>query len=184
MSGRLLVVAGPSGVGKSTVVSWVKANAPEVWVSVSMTTRQLRAGEEHGREYFFVDRSEFMATVESGEMLEWAEYAGNLYGTPAAPVADRLAAGESVILEIEIQGAAQVKGRFPESTLVFLKPPSWEVLVARLSGRGTESAESMARRLETAERELAAESDFDLSVVCDTVEGTGRALLDLALRPK
>lgn len=179
MTGRLLVVAGPSGVGKSTVVNWVRSNAPSVWVSVSMTTRPMRSGESHGVEYFFVERSEFESTVSSGDMLEWAEYAGNLYGTPAAPVADRLAAGQSVILEIEIQGAAQVKERFPEAILVFLKPPSWEVLVQRLTGRGTETEESIAKRLKVAEIELAAESQFDQSVVCDTVEGAGSALLDL-----
>lgn len=184
MSGKLLVVAGPSGVGKSTVVNWVRANASDVWVSVSMTTRGQRAGETHGVEYFFVDRDEFLATVELGQMLEWAEYAGNLYGTPAEPVADRLAAGQSVILEIEIQGAAQVKARFPEAVLVFLKPPSWEVLVTRLRGRGTEDDESVAKRLAVAEVELAAEGEFDLAVVCDTVEQAGRALLDLAGSPK
>ena len=124
MTANLIVVSGPSGVGKSTVVSEVKANAGDVWVSISMTTRQQRSGETHGVEYFFVSREEFESTVSAGEMLEWAEFAGNLYGTPAQPVSDRLDAGVDVVLEIELQGARQVKARFPQAKLVFLKPPS------------------------------------------------------------
>lgn len=180
MTGNLIVVSGPSGVGKSTVVTEVKAHAGDVWVSVSMTTRTQRQGETHGVEYFFVTRDEFEATVASGEMLEWAEFAGNLYGTPAQPVADRLQAGVDVILEIELQGARQVKARFPQAKLVFLKPPSWDVLVARLTGRGTESEEVIARRLEVAKIELAAESEFDTAVVNHEVKQTAQTLLDFA----
>ena len=180
MSANLIVVSGPSGVGKSTVVKAVKDRAGEVWVSVSMTTRLQREGETHGVEYFFVSRDEFEATVAAGEMLEWAEFAGNLYGTPAQPVADRLEAGTDVILEIELQGARQVKTRFPQAKLVFLKPPSWEVLVDRLTGRGTETAEVIAHRLEVAKIELAAEAEFDYAVVNHEVSDTADTLLDFA----
>jgi guanylate kinase len=180
VSANLIVVSGPSGVGKSTVVKAVKERAGDVWVSVSMTTRAQRAGETHGVEYFFVTREEFEATVASGEMLEWAEFAGNLYGTPAQPVAERLEAGIDVILEIELQGARQVKSRFPQAKLVFLKPPSWEVLVERLTGRGTETPEVIAHRLEVAKIELAAEAEFDSAVVNHEVGQTAETLLDFA----
>jgi guanylate kinase len=178
--GNLVVVSGPSGVGKSTVVKAAKERAGAVWVSVSMTTRPMRSGEEHGREYFFVSREEFLHTVEAGDMLEWAEFAGNLYGTPAAAVEQRLAAGTDVILEIELQGARQVKARFPQAKLVFLKPPSWDVLVSRLTGRGTESPEVIAHRLEVAHVELAAESEFDIALVNHDVIETAETLLDFA----
>lgn len=179
---NLVVVSGPSGVGKSTAVNWVR-NHPEsdLWVSVSMTTRPMRPGETEGVEYFFTDRETFMQTVERGEMLEWAEFAGNLYGTPAEPVAAKLAAGVNVLLEIEIAGARQVKARFPEAILIFLVPPSWDDLVARLTGRGTESPEVIERRLEVAKIELAHESEFDKSVISSTVEETGAELLRFAV---
>lgn len=178
--GNLVVVSGPSGVGKSTVVRWVKANAGNVWVSVSMTTRSIRPGEVEGLDYFFVSRQSFESTVAAGGMLEWAEFAGNLYGTPAQSVEDHLSAGTDVILEIELQGARQVRASFPEALLVFLKPPSWDVLVERLSGRGTETADVISHRLEVAHIELAAESEFDIALVNETVEHTGQTLLDFA----
>lgn len=180
-SANLVVVSGPSGVGKSTVVRWLREHhGSNVWVSVSMTTRTQRPSEVHGEDYFFVDRLEFETTVADGQMLEWAEFAGNLYGTPAEPVAAKLAAGVNVILEIELQGARQVRSRFPEAKLVFLTPPSWEVLVARLSGRGTESDEVIERRLEVARYELSCEAEFDISLMNSTVEDTGRQLLEFA----
>ena len=180
MRGNLVVVSGPSGVGKSTVVRWIKANAGNVWVSVSMTTRALRAGEVEALDYFFVTKDEFEARVAADGMLEWAEFAGNLYGTPSASVEQHLAAGTDVILEIELQGARQVKTKFPEALLVFLKPPSWEVLVDRLTARGTESPEVIAHRLDVAHIELAAESEFDIALVNESVEHTGQTLLDFA----
>ncbi len=180
MTANLIVVSGPSGVGKSTVVAEVKAHAGDVWVSISMTTRAQRHGETHGVEYFFVSRDEFESTVAAGEMLEWAEFAGNLYGTPAQPVSDRLEAGVDVVLEIELQGARQVKARFPQAKLVFLKPPSWDVLVQRLTGRGTESAEVIEKRLEVAKIELAAEAEFDVAVTNHEVKQTAQTLLDFA----
>lgn len=181
MNGNLVVVSGPSGVGKSTVVNYIRTHHPDnLWVSVSMTTRPKRAGETDGVEYFFVNRDDFQSTIDAGDMLEWAEFAGNLYGTPAAPVAEHLAAGKNVILEIELQGARQVKQRFPSSKLIFLKPPSWEELVARLTNRGTESAEVIARRLEVAEYELTREVEFDFAVISSTVEQTAAELLRFA----
>lgn len=180
MSGKLIVVSGPSGVGKSSVVNWVKSHTADVWVSVSMTTRAKRPDEVDGREYFFVTPEKFKSTVDSGQMLEWAEFAGNLYGTPAAPVKSKIDAGSNVILEIELQGARQIRRIFPSAILVFLKAPSWQVLVERLTGRGTESQEVIENRLAVAKIELAAESEFDISLINEDVETTGRELLDFA----
>jgi guanylate kinase len=161
------------------VVSHLRATRPDVWLSVSATTRRPRPGETHGVEYFFVDHAEFARMVEQGELLEYAEFAGNFYGTPRGPVLERLAAGTPVLLEIELQGARQVRASMPEAFLVFLAPPSWDELVRRLVGRGTEPAEVIARRLETARVELAAESEFDARVVNTTVEGAVDQLVDL-----
>lgn len=172
--GRLLVVSGPSGVGKSTVVRALLVEAPEAWLSVSATTRPARPGEVDGVDYFFVDASGFDAMVAGGDLLEWAEFAGNRYGTPRGPVEEHRAAGRPVILEIEVAGARQVRRAVDDALLVFLAPPSWEILSARLLGRGTESEESVVRRLEAARLELAAQDEFDVVVVnaevSDTVE--------------
>lgn len=176
---RLTVLSGPSGVGKSTVVAHLRKAHPEVWLSVSATTRRPRPGERHGVQYFFVDDEEFDKLVANGELLEWAEFAGNRYGTPRRPVLSRLAAGEPVLLEIDLQGARQVRQSMPEARLVFLAPPSWEELVRRLTGRGTESPEVVERRLAVARSELAAESEFDVTLVNTAVEQVGEELLAL-----
>src|SRR5882757_449792 len=139
MPSRLTVLSGPSGVGKGTVVAAVRARHPHVWVSVSCTTRRPRPGEVDGVQYRFVDRPTFEAMVQRGELLEHAEFAGNLYGTPRAPVREHLAAGTPTLLEIELQGARQVRQSVPDAQFVFLTPPSWDELERRLTGRGTES---------------------------------------------
>ena len=166
-------------MGKSTVVSALRVQRPDVWLSVSATTRRPRPGETQGVNYFFVDHEEFAGMVERGELLEYAEFAGNFYGTPRGPVLQRLEAGTPVLLEIELQGARQVRASMPEALLVFLAPPSWDELVRRLVGRGTEAADVIARRLETARVELAAESEFDATVVNASVEQATASLVEL-----
>ena len=166
-------------MGKSTVVSALRVQRPDVWLSVSATTRRPRPGETQGVNYFFVDHEEFAGMVERGELLEYAEFAGNFYGTPRGPVLQRLEAGTPVLLEIELQGARQVRASMPEALLVFLAPPSWDELVRRLVGRGTEAADVIARRLETARVELAAESEFDATVVNASVEEATASLVEL-----
>jgi guanylate kinase len=184
VTGRLIVLSGPSGVGKSTVVQAVRELVPEIWVSVSATTRAPRPGETDGEHYKFVSSEQFADLVATGGLLEWAEFAGNFYGTPREPVQVRLAADIPVLLEIELQGARQVRAAIPEALLVFLKPPSWPDLVERLEGRGTEEAEVVARRLEVARIEMAAESEFDLAVVNSAVGDAAVQLVRLAgLRP-
>ena len=176
---RLTVLSGPSGVGKSTVVAHLRKEHPEVWLSVSATTRAPRPGEQHGVQYFFVDDEEFDKLVANGELLEWAEFAGNRYGTPRRAVLDRLEAGEAVLLEIDLQGARLVRSSMPEARLVFLAPPSWEELVRRLTGRGTEAPDVIERRLAAARTELAAESEFDTTLVNTSVEDVSAELLAL-----
>ncbi|MFG2531826.1 guanylate kinase [Streptomyces sp. NPDC048516] len=178
---RLTVLSGPSGVGKSTVVAHMRKVHPEVWLSVSATTRKPRPGERHGVHYFFVDDGEFDKLIANGELLEWAEFAGNRYGTPRKAVLDRLESGEPVLLEIDLQGARQVRESMGEAHLVFLAPPSWDELVRRLTGRGTEAPEVIERRLAAARIELAAEKEFDTTLVNTSVEDVSRELLALML---
>ncbi|WP_282852420.1 guanylate kinase [Gulosibacter sediminis] len=167
---RVVVLAGPTAVGKGTVSRYIREHYPDVHISVSATTRSPRPGEVEGRDYYFVDDAEFDRMVESGEMLEYATVHNSYrYGTPAAPIRRELAAAHPVLLEIDLQGARQVKAAMPEARLVFLLPPSWDELVRRLIGRGTETPEEQQRRLETAKVELAAQHEFDARVVNETV---------------
>lgn len=166
---HLVVLAGPSGVGKSTVIKEALVELPETWLSVSATTRTPRPGEVNGREYFFVSHEQFDQMILEGELLEWAEYAGNRYGTPKSPVHERIANNIPVLLEIEVQGARQVRESDPDAILVFLAPPDWESLEKRLIGRGTEADHVVQARLELAKTELAAQSEFDHVVVNDDV---------------
>ncbi|HWG65688.1 MAG TPA: guanylate kinase [Streptosporangiaceae bacterium] len=175
------MLSGPSGVGKSTVVSDLRRESPEIWPSVSVTTRRPRPGEVDGREYHFVSDAEFDRMVAEGELLEWATFAGNRYGTPRAPLEAKLAAGVPSLLEIDLAGARQVRKAAPNALLVFLAPPSWEELVRRLTGRGTEPPEVIARRLEMARIELEAEREFDVTLVNTSVEDVCRQLVTLMM---
>ncbi|MFO6453532.1 MULTISPECIES: guanylate kinase [unclassified Aeromicrobium] len=178
--GRLIVLAGPTAVGKGTVAGWIREHHPEIAMSVSATTRPPRPGEIDGTHYHFVSPEEFDRLIENDGLLEWATVHGvNRYGTPRAPVERKLAQGESVLLEIDLQGARQVREALPEAYLVFLAPPSWDELVSRLVGRGTETEAERERRLATAREELAAVSEFDTTIVNTEVEEAGRELVDL-----
>lgn len=179
--GKLIVLSGPGGVGKSTIAQELR-QAGEFWVSTSFTTRSPRANEIEGRDYFFVSNDVFSAMIDREEFLEWAEFAGNRYGTPQERVEQALLEGRNVLLEIEIAGAKQVKAHLPSSILVFLEPPTWEELVARLEGRGTDGAERRAQRLELAQEELAAAAFFDVVLVNDQVESVVQKLVVLAQR--
>lgn len=181
--GRLIVLSGPSGVGKGSVMAQLRHHQLPVWVSVSCTTRAPRPGERDGEHYFFVDDAEFVRRIAAGEMLEHAQFAGRRYGTPRTAVQEHLDAGESVLLEIELDGARQVRASMPEAYMVFLKPPSRDELRRRLIGRGTESAEQIAARLQQADVELAAESEFDEVIVNDDLHGAAARLLDLITGP-
>ena len=184
-SGRLIVLAGPSGVGKSTVVAELRRIGAPVWFSVSATTRAARPGEVDGRDYRFVSADEFDRMITEGELLEWAEIHGGMHrsGTPRAPVDEHLAAGVPVLLELDLAGARAVREQRPDALFVFLEPPSWEVLVGRLIGRGTEATEVVDRRLATAREELAASSEFDVTVVNHDVGETARRLVELSAGP-
>jgi guanylate kinase len=178
--GRLVVLAGPTAVGKGTVSGYIREHYPDVLLSVSATTRASRPGEREGAHYFFVDDAEFDRMIAAGTFLEWATVHNlSRYGTPRPPVDATLAAGRNVLLEIDVQGARQVREAMPEALLVFLLPPSWEELVRRLVGRGTESSREQAMRLETAKVELAAQDEFDVLIVNDSVPRAAQEVVDL-----
>ena len=164
-SGRLTVITGPSGVGKGTLVAGLLQRQPALWLFVSATTRPPRPGEIDGQHYFFQTRPDFEAQVACGGFLDWAEFAGHLYGTPRPPVEAQLAEGRPVLLEIELEGARQVRRTFPAAFQVLIKPPSFEELERRIRGRGTDSEEAILRRLARAREELTAEAEFDAVLV-------------------
>lgn len=179
-SNRLVVLAGPTAVGKGTVAAHIRTNYPDVLLSVSATTRAPRPGETEGVSYFFVDDAEFDRLVEADELLEWATvHNAHRYGTPRRPVEEALDSGRSVLLEIDIQGARKVRRAMPEASLVFLLPPSWDELVRRLIGRATEDGPEQQRRLETAKVELAAIDEFDFEVVNSDVSTAAQEVVDL-----
>ena len=174
--GRLVVLTGPSGVGKGTLLGRLRARHPALYLSTSATTRQPRAGEVHGQHYYFVTRDEFEAMIQTGELLEWAEFAGNYYGTPKHPVAVQIERGNQVILEIELEGARQVAASFPAALKIFIAPPSAAELERRIRDRGQDDAAAIERRLERARAELAAADEFDLQIINDDLEEAIAAL--------
>jgi guanylate kinase len=177
---RLTVLSGPSGVGKSTVVAELRRTSPQIWLSVSVTTRKPRPGEVDGRDYYFIGDGEFDRLIADDELLEWAcPHGTHRSGTPRRPVEENLKAGVPCLLEIDLAGARQVKQAAPDARMVFLAPPSWDELVRRLTDRGTEPPEVIARRLATAKEELAAADEFDVTLVNSTVTEVCRQLVAL-----
>jgi guanylate kinase len=177
---RLTVLAGPTAVGKGSVSADIRAHHPEIWISISATTRTPRPGELNGVHYWFVSAEEFDRMIADDELLEWAVVHGAArYGTPRAPVDAALAAGRLALLEIDLQGARQVHEAMPDALMVFLAPPSWDELVRRLVGRGTESEEERDRRLASARLELAAEDEFDVTIVNAEIHDAAEELVAL-----
>jgi guanylate kinase len=179
LAARLTVLSGPAGVGKSSIVEHLRRSHPDIWHSVSVTTRPQRPGEVEGVDRFFIDDRAFDALIAEDQLLEHASYTGHRYGTPRQAVEQHLAQGDLVLLEIDIAGARQVRRLVPAARLVFLAPPSWEELERRLTARGTESPEAVRRRLDRAREELAAESEFDHVLVNDSVSDAAEALAEL-----
>jgi len=180
-SGKLLVVSGPSGVGKSTITNRLRADE-RFWISVSVTTRLIRTGEVDGIDYIFVGEDKFNQMIKDNDFLEWADFAGSKYGTPKKAVEEALQDGKNVILEIELNGARQVRKNSKNAILIFIEPPSWEELTARLINRGTESEQSTQARLDRAKEELSAAAEFDYVVINHQVEQSVAELVSLALR--
>ena len=164
-AGSLTVITGPSGVGKGSLVNRLLEKHSDIWLSISATTRQPRSGEKNGEQYFFMDREEFMELVEEGGFIEWAEFAGNLYGTPIKQLREKLEKGIKVILEIELEGARQVQKKFPEAYRVFISPPSFDELEKRIKGRGTDSKQAISKRLLRAKEEMKAQNEFDAIII-------------------
>ncbi|MDX2099272.1 MAG: guanylate kinase [Leptolyngbyaceae cyanobacterium bins.59] len=166
-AGRLIVLTGPSGVGKGTLLKLLLKHHTQLHLSVSVTTRSPRPGEVDGQHYYFVDRPTFQQMVETNQLLEWAEFAGNCYGTPRLPVEEKIRDGKWVILEIELQGARQIRKTFPEALRIFILPPSFSALEQRIRRRAQDSEDAILSRLATAKGELAAADEFDLQIIND-----------------
>ena len=175
--GNLFVVSGPSGTGKGTLIARLLKEVPDAWVSVSATTRRPRPGEEEGVSYYFMEKDDFLKSADQGGFLEWATYSDNCYGTPRESVERQMAAGKQVILEIEVQGALQVKEKMPEAHLVFIEPPSLEELERRLRGRGTETDDAVQKRMDTALVELSHKMEYDIRLVNDDLDEATRQLV-------
>ncbi|OUL32565.1 guanylate kinase [Nostoc sp. T09] len=175
-SGRLIVLTGPSGVGKGTLLRALLQRHPELYYSVSMTTRSPRPGEINGNNYYFVSRSKFEQLVAQAEFLEWAEFAGNYYGTPREAVLNQVGSGKLVVLEIELEGARQIRTSFPSAHSIFILPPSFDELEKRIRGRAQDSEEAIARRLRRAQEEVKAADEFDVQIVNDDFETALQAL--------
>jgi guanylate kinase len=175
-SGKLIVLTGPSGVGKGTLMRSLLARHPELYYSVSATTRSPRPGEIDGKDYYFISRSKFEQLVAAGEFLEWAEFAGNYYGTPREPVINQICSGKLVVLEIELEGARQIRRSFPEALSIFILPPSFSELEKRIRTRGQDSEEAIARRLRRAQDEINAADEFDIQIVNDDFETTLKSI--------
>tara|TARA_Y100001968_G_C19443554_1_gene763960 strand:- start:370 stop:957 length:588 start_codon:yes stop_codon:yes gene_type:complete len=173
----LFVITGPSGVGKGSIIRKLLDRYQKIWLSISATTRKPREGEIEGRDYFFIEKNEFQQLIKDKGLLEWAEFAGNFYGTPVKEVSQKIEKGIKVILEIELAGARQVKKSFPQAKLIFIAPPEFNELEKRIRGRGTESEDSIKRRLLKAKEEIEAKNEFDEIIVNDDLE---KAILSLA----